>query len=191
MALVLTSAPATEPVTVAEAKAHLRIDASDEDTLIASLILTSRLHLETALGLALITQGWRLLLDRWPLTKDLEIPLRPLVSIDAVRVYPAEGAATVIDADNYLADTDSVPPRLVRTGVIWPQPGKAANGVEIDFTAGYGAAASDVPTPLRQALLLLVAHWYENREPIAVGAPETAMPGAVSELVAPYRMQRL
>jgi uncharacterized phiE125 gp8 family phage protein len=191
MALVLTSGPPLEPVTVAEAKAHLRVDGSDEDTLIASLILTARLHLETTLGLALVVQSWRLLLDRWPLTKDLELPLRPLQAIDAVRVLPAEGAATVIDPANYLADTASVPPRLVRTGVIWPQPGKAANGVEIDFTAGYGALAADVPAPLRQALLLLVAHWYENREPIAVGAPETIVPGPVSDLLAPYRMQRI
>jgi uncharacterized phiE125 gp8 family phage protein len=191
MALVLTSAPALEPVTVAEAKAHLRIDAGDEDTLIASLILTSRLHLETALSLALITQSWRLLLDRWPLTKDLEMPLRPLQSIEEVRVLPADGAATVIDADKYLADTVSVPPRLVRTGVIWPQPGKAANGVEIDFTAGYGAAPSAVPAPLRQAVLLLIAHWYENREPIAVGSAEMVVPGPVSELIEPFRVKRI
>jgi uncharacterized phiE125 gp8 family phage protein len=178
-------------VTAAEAKAHLRVDGTDEDTLIASLILTARLHVETALGLALITQSWRLLLDRWPPEKDIELPLQPLQTIDAVRVLPAEGAATVIDPANYLADTASAPPRLVRTGVIWPQPGKAANGVEIDFTAGYGALAADVPAPLRQALLLLVAHWYENREPITVGAPETIVPGPVSDLLGPYRVRRI
>jgi uncharacterized phiE125 gp8 family phage protein len=191
MSLVLISAPASEPVTVAEAKAHLRIDSDNEDTLIASLILTSRLHLETALGLALVTQSWRLLLDRWPLTREVEIPLRPLQGIDTVRVLPAEGAPIVIDENDYLADTASTPPRLVRTGVVWRQPGKAANGIEIDFTAGFGPAAADVPAPLRQALLLLVAHWYENREPIAVGAPETVVPGPVSDLLEPYRSRRL
>lgn len=191
MALVLTSGPASEPVTVAEAKAHLRVEATNEDTLIASLVLTSRLHVETALGLALQTQSWRLLLDRWPPEKDLELPLRPLQSIDAVRVLPAEGAPAIIDPANYLADTASVPPRLVRTGVIWPQPGKAANGVEIDFTAGYGASAADVPTPIRQALLLLIAHWYERREPIEVGSAETVVPAPVFDLLEPYRMKRL
>ena len=191
MALVLTSGPASEPVTVAEAKAHLRVDATQEDTLIASLILTSRLHVEAALGLALITQSWRVLLDRWPPEKDVELPLRPLQSIAAVRVLPAEGAAVVIDAANYLADTASVPPRLVRTGVIWRQPGKAANGIEIDLTAGYGDDASDVPAPVRQALLLLIAHWYERREPIEVGSPDTMVPAAVSDLLEPYRLRRL
>lgn len=191
MALVLTSGPATEPVTVAEAKAHLRIDGSNEDTLIASLILTSRLHVEAALGLALITQSWRMLLDAWPLTKDIEVPLRPLQSIDAVRVWPQTGSATVIDEDDYLADTASVPPRLVRTGVVWRQPGRVANGIEIDFTAGYGTEASDVPEPIRQALLLLVSHWYERRDPIEVGAANTMVPVPVSQLLEPYKVHSL
>jgi uncharacterized phiE125 gp8 family phage protein len=191
MALVLTSGPASEPVTVAEARAHLRIDTPQEDTLIASLILAARLHVETALGLVLITQSWRLLLDRWPLERDLEMPLRPLQTIDAVRVLPAEGAPAVIEEAAYIADTVGVPPRLVRTGVIWPQPGRAANGIEIDFTAGYGPQASDVPPPIRQALMLLIAHWHERREPIAVGALDTAVPGPVTDLLEPYRMRRL
>lgn len=191
MALVLTSGPPSEPVTVAEARAHLRVDTPQEDTLIASLILAARLHVETALGLALITQSWRLLLDRWPLERDLELPLRPLQTIDAVRVLPAEGAPALIDDAAYIADPVSVPPRLVRTGVIWPQPGRAANGIEIDFTAGYGPSASDVPPPIRQALMLLIAHWHERREPIEVGALDTAVPGPVSDLLEPYRMRRL
>lgn len=190
MALVLTSGPALEPVTVAEAKAHLRVDASAEDTLIASLILTSRLHIETAFGLALITQSWRLLLDRWP-SAPLQLPLRPLQAIDEVRVLSADGDPTIIATAGYLADTASTPPRLVHTGAIWPQPGQAANGIEIDFTAGYGDAAADVPAPIRQALLLLVAHWYEHRDPIEVGAADMMIPGAVSDLLASYRVPHL
>ncbi len=191
MGLVQTSGPPAEPLTVSEAKAHLRVDGADEDTLIASLILTSRLHVETALGLALLTQSWRLTLDRWPCEKDLELPLRPLQTIDAVRVLPAEGAAVVIAAANYIADAGSVPPRLVRTGMIWPQPGKAANGIEIDFTVGYGATADLVPAPIRHALLLLVAHWYERRDPIEVGSPDTVIPQAVSDLLDGYRIKRV
>ena len=190
MALVLTSGPALEPVTVAEAKAHLRVDGSAEDTLIASLILTSRLHVETVLGLALITQSWRLLLDAWPSTA-IDMPLRPLQAIEEVRVLSADGDPTIISTANFLADTASTPPRLVHTGAIWPQPGQAANGIEIDFAAGYGDAAADVPAPLRQALLLLVAHWYEHRDPIEIGAADMAVPSVVSELMAPYRLVRV
>ena len=75
------------------------------------------------------------------------MPLRPLQAIDEVRVLSADGDPTIIATANYLADTASTPPRLVHTGAIWPQPGQAANGIEIDFTAGYGDAAADVPAP--------------------------------------------
>ena len=90
MALVLTSGPAIEPVTLAEAKAHLRVDGSAEDTLIASLIITSRLHIEAALGLALITQSWSYFLDAWPPGNQLALPLRPVQSIAAVKLYAAD-----------------------------------------------------------------------------------------------------
>ena len=108
-----------------------------------------------------------------------------------MRVLPAEDAPALVDESAYIADTVGVPPRLVRTGVIWPQPRRAANGIEIDFTAGFGLSASDVPPPVRQALMLLIAHWHERREPIEVGALDTAVPGPVSDLLEPYRMRRL
>ena len=190
MALVMTGAPALEPVTVAEAKAHLRVDGSAEDALIASLILTSRLHIETALGLALITQSWRLQLDFWPDKRDVDLPLRPLQSVDEVRVLDAAGTPAIIAPSLYLIDVASAPPRLVRRTAL-PQPGQVARGIEIDLTAGYGAAADDVPAPLRQALLLLVAHWYEHRDPIEIGAEDMAIPSVVSELLAPFKVVRL
>lgn len=190
MALVMTSAPASEPVTVAEAKAHLRVDGAAEDALIASLILTSRLHVEAALGLALITQSWRLQLDCWPDTRTLELPLRPLQAVEEVRVLDAAGTPTIVPANQYLIDVASTPPRLVRRTAL-PQPGLEARGIEIDLMAGYGDEPEDVPAPIRQALLLLIAHWYEHRDPIEVGSPDVSVPSAVSELLAPFRIARL
>jgi uncharacterized phiE125 gp8 family phage protein len=73
----------------------------------------------------------------------------------------------------------------------WPPPGQAAGGIEIDFTAGFGAQAGDVPQSVRHALLLLVAHWYEHRDPIDIGDRTAAIPAAVSELLAPYTVTRL
>ena len=191
MALVLTSGPALEPVTVAEAKAHLRVDGTAEDALIASLILTSRLHVESGLGLALITQSWTALLDRWPAGTTVPLPLRPVQSIASVRVLAADETATVLASSDYILEGRGVPPRLVRTGSIWPLPGKAASGIEIAFVAGFGADADDVPAPIRHGLLLLVAHWYEHRDPIEIGSAGTVIPPAVSELLAPYRVPRL
>ena len=190
MALVLTSAPVSEPVTVPEAKAHLRVDGEAEDALIASLILTSRLHIESALGLALITQSWRLSLDSWPGAPQIELPLHPLQSVDEVRVINEAGDAALVSASQYLVDIASQPPRLIRRTAI-AVPSQPARGIEIDFTAGFGDEADDVPAPIRQALLLLVAHWYEHRDPIEVGATETAVPAAVSQLLLPYRIARL
>jgi uncharacterized phiE125 gp8 family phage protein len=191
MALVMTSGPALEPVTVAEAKAHLRVDSAAEDVLIASLILTSRLHIEAALGLALITQGWTLLLDRWPAGATVVLPLRPVQAITSARVLAVDGTPTTLAASDYILEGLGVPPRLVRTGLVWLQPGRAAAGIEIAFTAGFGSAATDVPAPIRQALLMLVAHWYEHREPIEIGSAATAIPAPVSELLLPYRVPRL
>ncbi len=191
MALVLTSGPASEPVTVAEAKAHLRLDGNAEDLLIASLILTSRLHIEAAMGLALITQSWQLILDRWPSWPEVPMPLRPIQSITSVNVLAADGAAETMAASGYILDQHGWPPRLIRTGVSWPAPGRVAGGIEIAFTAGYGAEASDVPAPIRQALLMLVAHWYEHRDPIEIGSTVITIPSGVSELLAPYREAHL
>jgi uncharacterized phiE125 gp8 family phage protein len=189
MSLVLTAGPDVEPVSLAEAKAHLRVDGSAEDTLIGSLIITSRLHVEAALGLALITQGWSYFLDAWPASgPHVRLPLRPVQSIAAVQLYAADESVETLSPAIYLLDGAAVPPRLVRQGSLpWPPPKRTANGIEIAFTAGFGDAAGDVPAPIRQAVLLLVAHWYEHREPIEIGAAHTAVPHMVSELLHPYR----
>ncbi len=191
MALVMTSGPATEPITVDEAKAHLRVDDTAEDILITSLVLTSRLHIESALGLAMITQNWRLLLDKWPRDRRVHFPLRPVQTVSEVRVLASDGTPTVVSSDNYIVDVASTPARLVPQQTGWPAPGRPANGIEIDFVAGFGTNSTDVPAPLRHALLLLVAHWYEHRDPIEIGSPDVAIPPGVSRLLKPYRLARL
>lgn len=191
MALVLTSGPALEPITVGEAKAHLRLDGSADDTLIASLILTSRLHVEAALGLALITQSWTLVLDRWPEGPSLALPIRPVQAIASVAVLAADGTPDTLSPADYILEGRGVPPRLVRTVSTWPTPGRAAAGIEIAFTAGFGAGASEVPAPIRQALLLLVAHWYEHRTPVEIGSALNALPAGVCDLLMPFKVPRL
>ncbi len=188
MALVLTSGPAVEPVTLTEAKAYLRVDLSDEDTLIASLITAARIHVEVSLGRSLITQSWSLFLDQWPEARVLTLPIAPLQSVTDVRTYAEDDTAIIWDASNYFVDASSDPGRVVRQNTAsWPPPGRPANGVEVAFVAGYGNGASDVPEPIRQALLLLIAHWYERREPVALGGRPISVPGTVSGLLDPYR----
>ena len=191
MASVMTVGPAVEPVTVAEAKAHLRIDGTADDVLIGSLILTSRLHLESVLSLGFVTQSWTLYLDRWPKTPIIEIPMAPLLSVNAVRVKNASGAGELQPAANYVTDLATRPGRLIWNAAPQPSPGVRANGVEIDFTVGFGALASSVPAPLRHAILLLVAHWYEHRDPIEIGSEVARIPAAISDLITPFRKIRL
>ncbi len=191
MGLVMTSAPLTEPVTVAEAKTHLRIDGDADDVLLGSLILTSRLHMEAALSLALITQSWKLVLDRWPKKACVDIPLGPLQALTAVKVKNSSGVAQTVAPTNYLVDIASRPARLIWNGDDPPQPGVKAGGIEIDFVAGFGATAASVPAPLRHGLLMLTAHWYEHRDPVEIGSTTTRMPDAISDLIQPFRTIRL
>ncbi|MFM1815269.1 MAG: hypothetical protein RLZ98_1964 [Pseudomonadota bacterium] len=187
MALTLTVQPAAEPLTLGEAKHHLRVDGSDDDSFIESLITTSRLHIEATLGIALITQGWKLTLDRWP-GQVVALPLRPLKTVDAVRVFDGAGAAVPVDASAYTVD---IAAGRIFTDSVWPHPGRTHAGIELDFTAGFGASASDVPEPIRQALKLLVAHWYEHREAVTTGDRGARIPIGVSDLLAPWKAMRL
>jgi uncharacterized phiE125 gp8 family phage protein len=192
MPLILTSGPAAEPITLDEAKLHCRVDGDADDLLVASLILAARLHIERCLDLALVSQSWSLYLDRWPDTPFVELPLAPLIGVDAVRLYSPTDTNVTLDPGLFAVDAVSRRPRLARRdGQSWPLPGRAINGIEIAFTAGYGAAAEDVPMPVRQALKMLVAHWYEAREPVLFGETADPVPASVASLIAPYRSVKL
>ena len=192
MALILTSGPALEPVSLAEAKAHLRVDHVDEDVLIGSLITAARIHLETMLGLAFISQQWNLVLDRWPDGSNLPLPLSPVQSITGITIYDNNDTTSVITPSSYALDAMSQPARLIwRGSLVQPLVGRSYNGIEISFIAGFGANATDVPQPLRQAILLLVAHWYEHREPVGLANEVKEIPQMVLMLTNAYKRVRL
>ncbi len=168
MALKLFTAPAEEPITLVEAKAHLRVDGSAEDTLITSLIVAARQWCEGYQNRAYVTQTWDMVLDEWPgdpCPDRIRIPLPPLQSVASVKYKGTDGIQVVMPAADYLVDLASQPGRLVLGyGKSWPtatlQPAAA---IEVRFTAGYGAAAV-VPETVKQAIKLLVGHLYEHRE---------------------------
>lgn len=192
MPLILNAGPALEPITLADAKLHCRVDHDSEDMLISSLILAARLHVERHLDLALISQSWSLYLDRWPDAPYVELPLAPLISVDAIRIYDPAGDVVSFAPSLFITDTASRRPRLARSeGQSWPQPGRSVNGIEIAFTAGYGEAAEDVPMPVRQAIRMLVADWYQRREPAPFGEKGDPVPPSVAQIIAPYRDVRL
>lgn len=189
MVAILVSGPATEPVTREEAKAHARVDGASEDARIDALIAAARAEVENRTGRALVTQSWRIVRDAIPRGGVVRMAPAPVISVEALTVYGADGTPTVATTDEYDVDLVSSPARLMlKSGRFWGV--RAMNGVEIDFTCGYGDAAA-VPAPLKQAILMLVAYWFEQREAAAVGAVAGDVANGVAALIAPYRMPRL
>ena len=165
MGLKLVTPPATEPVSLSEAKEHSRITGTDEDELITTFIEAAREYCEEYQNKAYITQTWDLSLDEFP-DSPYSLPKPPLQSISSIKYYDQDGTEYEFNASDYLVDTASVKGRIsLAYGKSWPsvtlQP---MNGVIIQFIAGYGDAGSDVPKRIRNAIKVLVEQIYENRE---------------------------
>ena len=190
MALYLNSPPAAEPDPLAEAKALLRIDETAEDTYVSALIVSARVRIEVETRRALITQGWTQTLDRWPDDGVVALRIAPVQGISSVTVRDAAGTPEPVDAAAYALDGQGVPPRLLINSPV-ASPATLPAGIEITFTAGYGDAATDVPSDIRQALLLLVADWFEHRDPLFGSADAARLPEPVSGILSPYRMVHL
>lgn len=187
---MLIGAPAIEPVSLADAKSWLRVDAGDDDELIQALIVSARMTLEAYTRRFFITQSWRLVFDVWPTSTQtaatLALPFAPFQSLTAIRLFDANDNTQLLAPTTYRAPPASEGGRIVFIATP-PTPGRSADGIEIDFSVGYGARAEDTPEPLRRALLMLVAHWRENRGD-AAGA---ALPPTVATLAKPFRRERL
>jgi uncharacterized phiE125 gp8 family phage protein len=181
--------PAIEPVSLSEARLFLRLDQTEEDGLLGTLITAARLMVEAASGRFLIDQSWRVVLDRWPDGGEIRLPLSPVGSVTAARVYDALGEAQPVATAALQLDRSADPP-LIRIAGEVPEIGRAHGAIEIDVVAGYGATASAVPALLRQAVLRLAARWFEQRGDV-VGRDAGALPAEIMALVAPFRRARL
>jgi len=196
MGLALVTAPPAEPVSLDEAKDHLRVKNGDEDVLLTGLIKAARQHVDGRdgwLNRALITQTWDLFLDAFPCSSDIPIvvPLPPLQSITSVTYLDDAGASQTWAATDYTVDAKSEPGRILPAyGLSYPSTRRVMNAVTVRFVAGYGLAVA-VPATLKLALGALVAHFYEHREPIiltgGVGSP-IPLPMHVEALLMPYRI---
>lgn len=184
---VLTSAPASEPVTAEELRAHLRANSTElPDAEANALVTDARTEIENMTGLAFISQSWRLSIDRWPAggeawwdgvremsitelyrtstIQSLALPRWPLVSITSVTVYDEDSNSTVVNvANTFDVDTYQTPGRItLKRGQTWPVALRANDAIQVIYVAGYANAAA-VPSPMKRAVKQLAAFLYSHR----------------------------
>ncbi len=169
--LTRQTGPAVEPVTVAEAKAHLRVDTSDDDTYIGTLITAGREWCEQYLDRTLVNTQWVMRFDSFPPdgTHDIELPRPPMATAGTTTAVSLtftyeNGTTATYSTASYRVDRNSTP-GAVKTlyGQTWPPHLMDDNAVSVTWWAGYGAAGSSVPAAIRHAILMLVGILYEKR----------------------------
>lgn len=213
---VLVTPPAAEPVTLAEAKLWARVDTSytTDDALITALITAARQHIETIACRALITQTWDYFLDCFPYgglsplrwtygspfaasvprwtqafpSGELALPYPTLQSVTFLKYTDDTGTVQTLDPTLYQVDTARIPGRIVPAyGQVWPTARAQPNAVQVRFQSGFGASGSSVPEPLKDAIKVLVATWYGQRETLAPGTIGT-IPAVLDVLINQYRV---
>ena len=194
MSLFFVTAPTVEPVSLADAKLHVRVDTPDEDILIQSLIRAAREYVETATHRALLTQTWDLKLDGFPSAEGaICVPMPPVSSVTSITYTATDGTATTWSSSLYTTDLPTgphaAPARITPAyGQYYPLTRDVMNAVTVRVVCGYGTTAATVPDSLRSAVKLLVGHWYASREAGQMGAMVTPMLLALDALIWPYKV---
>jgi uncharacterized phiE125 gp8 family phage protein len=172
----LVTAPTVEPVSIEEAMQALRVDEPDEADGIDRYIKAAREQVEKDTGLSLITQTLDVLFDHLPWDGDsIVLPVAPVQSVSSFTTYDTDDVATSQTSSLYGTDLISVPPRLyLKSGQCWPTGLRCHVGAVIRVVAGYGNLPAAVPQELKNLILQLVAHKFENREPIVIGTTVNA-----------------
>lgn len=212
--LSLLDGPATAPLDLDAAKRHLRIYHDDEDEHIQLLLdaVTAFVEGPNGIGLALTPQKWRLSLDSFysrnlingygpaygygaayldvgAIYSAITIPLGPTTSVEQVMYTDDTGATHIVPTADYIVDIESSPARISPVyGGMWPITINYPGAVKVDFTAGFATTPAD----LKAALLLLLGHWFENRENVVAGERAVAVevPYTVETILNKYRVGR-
>jgi len=193
MSLILVSGPAADelPVSLQEIKDHCRVSGDDDDTYLGSLLKVASTIAEDITRRRFLTQTWDYFLEDWPCSSYLEIPYPKLQSVTTVKYKDGAGALVTWSNSEYEVDANahvgSV--RLNPGFTAWPSlyTNSTVDRVQIRFVCGYGAATL-VPDPIKHAIKFLVALWYRDREPVALGMAVNKIPLTFDLLLAPYRI---
>ena len=192
MSWQITVQPATEPITLVEAKSHLRVTFADEDTYINTLITSARKYCEAYCNRVFITQTWRQNENAW--AYPIKLMVNPVISLTSLKYIDTnEAQQTITDnTNNFQKDFNSDVAKIY-SGLVeaFPAIGISINPIEIITVCGYGAA-SDVPDDIKHAIKLMVSHLYENRDMVNVPlnslSSDIPMPSAVPSLLNRYRI---
>lgn len=207
--LTRTVAPTASLLTVAQVKAHCRIDTTADDALIPTYIQAATEHCEMDCGRSFLTQTWVLSLPRfdhhihvpqwcgatipfyWDLAPQKRIcflPRPPLQSVTSVVYTDESGVSRTLDPSQYIVDTYGQF-GSIRPVQQWPRTRMDdPSAVVVTFVAGYGATPASVPASVQMAVTLCAAFMYENREPIVSGVTVTPMPLGIREWLDPIRV---
>jgi len=164
--LELLDAPATTPITLAEVKDQLRVEGSDDDVILTRLIDVAVAYTDVkgALGQAMITQKWGQWVESTP-PQTVSLILGPVTGVTAVKYYDTDGVLQTDTLSNYqVTGTEFATIIGPKIGFNWPVTQDRSDAIRIEYEIGYGTAKTDVPQTIRHALMLLVGHWYDNRE---------------------------
>lgn len=201
---VLVTPPAIKPLTLAEVKAQLRVDHDDQDALIGGLIAAATDHFDGWTGIlrrCLCEQEWRIDYDGFD--RCMRLPLFPLITVTSLVYRDLAGDEQTVAAQSFALRTDDRG-SFVRFADEFSRPPLARGGAAVSLTARFGypdipgvgeaPATSSVPDAIKHALRLLIGHWYENREAVAMAAGGSApvvLPMGVQALIDPYRRRTL
>lgn len=185
-----TTDPASAVVSTAEFKAHARVDVSDDDTYIDTLVAAATRRFEQETNRALVTQTWAMTLDHFPYSeRPIRLPRAPLQSVSSITYVDNNGDTQTWDSSKYSVDSNSLPARIyLAHGEAYPTTRDIENAVTVTFVAGFGDASTDVPPDIVHAIKLLAGHWYEHRESVLVGTVVTNMPQSWSYLANAWKV---
>lgn len=188
--LQLLTPPAVEPITLAEAKAHLRVEHADEDSLITSLVTVARRLLERYTARSFITQTWKLTLDEFPGSSDeIRLWMAPVQSVTSIQYKDESGTLQTLAAANYIVSTACEPGRIKPAYTMtWPTSYDEIDAVTVTYVAGYGDVGASIPDELRHAMKLLIGDLYKDRENPEKNARTDMIPLPILWLCEPYRI---
>lgn len=192
--ILVTTPPSAEPVSLEEAKKHLMVDHPEDDTLITGLITSARQQVEDFCQRSVIDQTLTVTLDRFPLPSDgtgnrLYLPRPTLIEIDSIEYLDSNGDTQTLDPDDLIIDASDLETALrPGYGTSWPSVRHCASAVEIVYSSGWANAAA-VPAAIKTGMMLLIGHWYKNREEVTAGSTNQ-LPVAFEALCRPWRCMR-